>query len=141
MSKSMMRSYENESSKNAPLKILYLQATSEVGGSDVSLLRIVEKLDKTRFEPLIIMPADGPLVERLIAVGGNVQFMPRMLKLTTRRGIGYLLRYVLNYPLVIIKLARIIKKEKVGIVHTNVLHNLYGFAASLLARRPHVWRS
>jgi glycosyltransferase involved in cell wall biosynthesis len=139
MNKFMTRSYEDEPRKQSRLKILYLQATSEVGGSDVSLLRIVEKLDKSRFEPLIILPADGPLVEKLIAAGGRVQFLPEMLKLTTRRGIGYLIRYILNYPRVVFNLSRFIRAEKVSIVHTNVLHNLYGFAGSLFAGRPHVW--
>jgi glycosyltransferase involved in cell wall biosynthesis len=125
--------------RNAPHKILYLQSTSEVGGSDVSLFRIVEKLDKTRFEPVVILPADGPLVEKLMAAGSKIRILPAMLKLTTRQGKGYLFRYLLNYPRVVLKLARIIKKEKIDIVHTNVLHNLYGFFVCLLVRRPHVW--
>ncbi len=139
MSESTTRNYEKEKHRSAPRKILYLQATSEVGGSDVSLFRIVEKLDKTRFEPIVILPADGPLVEKIIAAGGKVRFLPMMLKLTSRRGVGFLIRYLLNYPRVVFTLARILKDEQIDIVHTNVLHNLYGFSASLLARRPHVW--
>ncbi len=127
------------SSTNAPRRILYLQSTSEIGGSDISLLRIIEKLDRARFQPCVVLPHDGPLVESLRKLGADVFIEPAMLKLTTRRGGLYIIRYALNWPRAVCKLRALILREKIDLVHTNTLHNLYGFAAARLAHRPHFW--
>ena len=62
-----------------------------------------------------------------------------MLKLTTRRGRAYMLRYLVNYPRAVLRIVNLIRRERVDLVHTNTLHNLYGFAAAALTRRPHLW--
>jgi glycosyltransferase involved in cell wall biosynthesis len=119
--------------------VAYLQATSEIGGSDVSLLRIVERLDKTRFRPLVLLPSDGQLVGALREQGCEVIIIKEMLKLTTRKGLAYLLRYCLNYPRAVRTILQQIRRRGVVLVHTNTLHNLYGCLAALLAGVPHVW--
>ncbi len=124
-----------------PYKILYLQATSEIGGSDVSLLRIVEGLDKSRFHPVVALPSDGPFVEKLRQQGCDVFIVDEMIKLTTRKGYSYWLRYLANYPKAVWKICGLIKRERIDVVHTNVLHNLYGFLAAKLAGVPHVWHA
>jgi glycosyltransferase involved in cell wall biosynthesis len=121
------------------LGVAYLQSTSEIGGSDVSLLRIVEELDKSRFRPVAMLPADGPLVEKLREQGCEVCIVEEMLKLTSRRGVTYLLRYCWNYPRAIRALLRALRRHGVSLIHTNTLHNLYGFMAAALAGKPHVW--
>ncbi len=124
---------------DGPRSILYLHTTSEVGGSDVSLVRLVEGLDRSRFRPIVALPSDGPLVARLEAAGCAVAIVPRMTKLTSRRGYGYLARFALNYPLAVGALARLVRRERVDLVHTNTIHNLYGVGVALITRRPHVW--
>ena len=120
-------------------KILFLQSTSEIGGTDVSLLRILEKLDRRRFQPVVVIPSEGPMLNALRAQDCRVIIVKEMLKLTTRKKMGYLLLYVLNYPVAVLKIAGIIHREEIDLVHTNTLHNLYGFAAAKLCGRPHVW--
>jgi len=122
-----------------PRRILYLHTTSEVGGSDVSLLRLVEGLDRARFLPTVALPADGPLVGRLEAAGADVVILPAMKKLTRRRGAAYLAGFALNYPVAVARLVGLVRRRHVDLVHTNTIHNLYGVAAARLARRPHVW--
>jgi len=119
--------------------ILYLHTTSEIGGSDVSLVRLVEGLDRSRYAVIVALPSDGPLVSRLRAAGARVEIMPVLMKLTSRRGIGFLMRFALNYPRAIAALVRLIRRERVSIVHTNTIHNLYGVTAAQVARVPHVW--
>lgn len=119
--------------------VLYLHTTSEIGGSDVSLLRLVEGLDSDRYAVIVALPSDGPLVPRLRAAGARVEIMPVLLKLTSRRGAGYLLSFAANYPRAIAALVRLIRRERVSIVHTNTIHNLYGVAAARVAGVPHVW--
>jgi glycosyltransferase involved in cell wall biosynthesis len=119
--------------------ILFLHTTSEIGGSDVSLVRLVEGLDRARYSMIVALPSDGPLVERLKKSGARVEIMPVLLKLTSRRGTGFLLRFAVNYPRAIRQLVRLIRRERVAIVHTNTIHNLYGVTAARVARVPHVW--
>ena len=79
-------------------KILFLHIMSEIGGSDLSLVRLVEGLDKTRYSAIVALPADGPQVAKLRAAGARVEIVPSMLKPTSRKGFGYRIRYVLNFP-------------------------------------------
>lgn len=123
----------------AARRILFLHTTSEVGGSDVSLAHIVERLDRARFEPLVALPADGPLVPRLERAGARVFVVPRMKKLTSRKGKAWLGAFAVNYPLGVAALASLIRRERVDIVHTNTIHNLYGWSAARLTGRAHVW--
>lgn len=119
--------------------VLYLHTTSEIGGSDVSLVRLVEGLDHDRYTAIVVLPSDGPLVPRLRAAGARVEIMPVLMKLTSRQGASYLARFVLNYPRAIAALVRLIRREHVSLVHTNTIHNLYGVIAARVAGVPHIW--
>ena len=119
--------------------ILYLHTTSEIGGSDVSLVRLVEGLDRERYSLIVALPSDGPLVPRLRAAGARVEIMPVLLKLTSRKGAGFALTFAPNYPRAIAALVRLIRQERVSIVHTNTIHNLYGVTAARVAGVKHVW--
>lgn len=120
-------------------KILYLHTTSEIGGSDVSLVRLIEGLDAARYQAVVVVPSDGPLVPRLRDAGAVVHVMPTLLKLTSRQGAWYLARFVMNAPRAIRALAALITREHIALVHTNTIHNLYGGPAARLAGVPHVW--
>lgn len=123
----------------SPRRILYLHGTSEVGGSDVSLCRLVEHLDRSAYTPIVALPGPGPLVGRLEAAGAEVVLVPEMKKLTRRRGRAYLGSYLANYPFAVACLARLVRQREVDLLHTNTIHNLYGLAVARLTRRPHVW--
>ena len=124
---------------SVPRRVLYLHTTSEVGGSDVSLLRLVEGLDRSRFQPVVALPSDGPLVPRLEQAGCDVYRLPRMKKLTSRRGRRYLIGFAMNYPAAVVGLARLVRRANIDLIHTNTIHNLYGIGAARLTGRPHVW--
>lgn len=123
----------------AARRILFLHTTSEVGGSDVSLAHIVERLDRGRFEAIVALPSQGPLVARLEQAGARVIVVPRMKKLTSRKGKAGLAAFAANFPLAVAALASLIRRERVDIVHTNTIHNLYGWAAARMTGRSHVW--
>jgi glycosyltransferase involved in cell wall biosynthesis len=120
-------------------RILFVHTTSEVGGSDVSLVHIVEGLDRARFQPVVALPADGPLVARLEAAGAEVVVLPRMRKLTSRKGLAGLAMFGAGYPAGVASLASLIRRKRIDLVHTNTIHNLYGWAAARVTGRPHVW--
>lgn len=120
-------------------KVLYVHIMSEIGGSDLSLVRLVEGLDRSRYSAVVALPADGPQVAKLKAAGARVEIVPGMLKPTSRRGVGYRIQFVLNFPFGVWALFSLIRREKAAIVHTNTIHNLYGVLAAWMAGVPHVW--
>lgn len=134
-----MTRHSRDARPAGPRRVLYLHTTSEVGGSDVSLVRLVERLDRTRFQPIVALPSDGPLVARLETAGCPVAIVPRMKKLTSRHGVAFLALFALNYPFAIRRLAQLVRDERVDLVHTNTIHNLYGVGAARVTGRPHVW--
>ena len=121
-----------------PRTVLYVQPTSEIGGSDIALHRLVTNLDPSRYRPVVVLPHDGPLVESLRVAGVAVRFLP-MRQLRPVRDAGYQARFGLAFWPTVLRLARLVRREDAALVHSNSLYTLYGAWAALLARRPHVW--
>jgi glycosyltransferase involved in cell wall biosynthesis len=51
------------------IKLLECIRQGQIGGGESHLLSLVENLDRTRFEPLVLSFTDGPMVERLSRMG------------------------------------------------------------------------
>ena len=81
---------------NGPVTVLYVQPSSEIGGSDIALYRLVAELDRSRYRPVVVLPRDGPLVANLRAVDVAVRFLP-MLQLRPVRDPAYQLRFALRF--------------------------------------------
>ena len=60
---------------DAPRTVLYVNATSEIGGGDLCLLRTVKGLDPARYRAVVALPSDGPLVADFRAGGADVRFI------------------------------------------------------------------
>ena len=119
-------------------RILYVQPNSEVGGSDIALLRMVEALDPKRFDPVVVLPAEGPLAPMLRAAGATVRLLP-MMQLRTLPSPVYQSRYLARLLPTVRRLAALIREERAELVHTNSLYCLYGGFAARLAGCPHLW--
>jgi len=119
-------------------RILYVQPNSEVGGSDIALLRMVEALDPTRFAPVVVLPAEGPLAPMLRSAGAKVRLLP-MMQLRTLPSPVYQSRYLANLVPTVRRLAALIREERAELVHTNSLYCLYGGFAARLAGCAHLW--
>lgn len=118
--------------------VLYVQATSEVGGSDIALYRLVSHLDRERWRPVVVLPRPGPLLPKLESAGVTVHITP-MVQLRPGFDVGHQARYLARFGPSVLQLARIMRRERAAIVHTNSLFSLHGPWAALLARVPHVW--
>jgi glycosyltransferase involved in cell wall biosynthesis len=56
---------------NSPAKIRVLECIrqGQIGGGESHLLSLVENLDRTRFEPVVLSFTDGPMIDRLQQMG------------------------------------------------------------------------
>ena len=128
-----------EPPETLPLKrLLFVHPNSEIGGSDIALLRMIEALKPEGLDVSVVLPGPGPLVARFQSAGARVHFVP-MRQLRTLPSISYQLRYLFGIAPSVSAIAAIIRRECPQIVHTNSLYCLYGAFAARSARRPHVW--
>ncbi len=129
-----------------PARIAYVDHASDIGGAEKSLLDILTRLDRARFEPTLLCSQDaqwlapeapaGVVVERVFAPGGLLSRKRDQLSgglLGSKRDLAGAVRPVIG-------LWQRFRRLKPAIVHTNTLktHLLAG-AAAHLARRPLVW--
>lgn len=127
-----------EANPAGPKTVLYVQPTSEVGGSDVALFRLITHLDRERYRPVVVLPRMGPLVARLERADIRVVFLP-MKQLRSTKNFVYQMAYLGHFWPTSLRLARIVRKEGASLVHSNSLFALYGPWAAVFASVPHVW--
>jgi glycosyltransferase involved in cell wall biosynthesis len=122
------------------IRLLSIQAMAERGGSDYALLRMVRSLPSDEFEVHIVVPADPPLRGAFEAAGATVHVVP-MRRISTSHDLRAWAAYALAWPVVVARLARLVRRLDITLVHTNVLHSWYGWAGAAITRRPHVWHA
>lgn len=125
---------------SAPARILYAHNSADLYGASRSLLRLTGALDRGRFTPIALLPEDGPLRQRLEAQDVLTIVEPR-LSVITRAGFSTagLLRLAARFPGSVLALARLLRRERIDLVHTNTGVVVSSALAARLCGRPHVW--
>ncbi len=98
--------------------VLTISHTSQLGGAEHSLLLLLERLDRSRFEPTVVLPGPGPLCERLDAIGVPYRFAP-IFRLMRTRNPFRLLRFAIGCCRARRAIARLIDEVAADIVHCN----------------------
>lgn len=99
---------------------------------------MVRSLPRPEFECHVVVPSEPPLRGDFEAAGTQVHVVP-MRRISRSHHRRDWLAYALAWPFTVLRLARLLRRLDVDVVHTNSFHSWYGWAAALLARRPHVW--
>jgi glycosyltransferase involved in cell wall biosynthesis len=121
------------------VRVLYLHSSSGQYGADRQLGLLAGGLDPERFCPLVVLPGPGPLADALRAEG--VEVLERGLAVVRRsvgspRGVASL-GGALGRDAV--ALTALIRRRRIGLVHSNTSVVLGGAVAAAAARVPHVW--
>lgn len=119
-------------------RILYVHPNNEVGGSDIALLRLLQGIDRTRIDPIVVVPGDGPITPLLLAERIEMHVVP-MMQLRTLPSLSYQARYLARMWPTVRRLAGLMRAARADLVHTNSLYCLYGGFAARLAGVPHLW--
>lgn len=123
-----------------PRRILYIHNSADIYGASRSLVRLLGVLDRARFEPLVLLPADGPLADQLRALPVRVVIFPSLSVIDRAVFKSWKLPFfILNIPFSALRLWRVLKREKIDLVHTNTGVVLSPGLAAWLAGVPHVW--
>ena len=140
----------------SPVRVLYCEGNFDgtIGGSYYSLLYLLEKLDRRRIDPLLILRRDTPLLSRFQKAAGEVRIIERRRPFQIpgrssslcRRAplLGVLLGALqsginlVRFCLTVLSHARLLKRDRVRLVHLNnsVTSNHDWMLASMLARVP-----
>lgn len=87
-----------------PIKILETIRQGKIGGGETHVLDLVERLDRSQFEPVVLSFTPGPMVERLNAMGVKTHVIPTTVPFD---------------PRVIRKVAALIEAEGIELVHAH----------------------
>ena len=123
----------------AHVNVLLINPVSAFGGAERGLLDIATVLRDTRYRPLVALPGEGPLTERLAEHGIPTRFAP-MERIVKTRSLPRLVGHAAGILTCAIRLARLIRRENIALVHANSdTAHLYGGLAATFARVPALW--
>lgn len=127
-------------------RVLYVDHCAQMSGGEIALLNLLKAIDRSRYDPLVVLCSDGPLVEQLRSadVETHVLLLDPAIANTRKDSLGVssLTKLgsawrALHY---IRQLKEFIQFHRVDIIHTNSLKaDILGGFAARLARRPLIW--
>ncbi len=125
--------------------VLYISHSAELYGAEQCLLLLLNSLDRERFYPIVVLPRDGPLKQKLADMSVPVEIVPTMrgwLSRKSRIWRLFLMIAIIPFTLAsVLRLRRIISSRSVDLVHTNSLVVIDGALAARLSGIPHVWHA
>ncbi len=136
----------NQAHLPRPLRIAFLDHTATLGGAELSMLNMLEKIDRARFLPTVILGESGPLERRLALAGVETCILPLGAEIAQARKDGLGTRSLLNIKAIWKTLgyawsvSRLIKARKIDLMLTNSLKaDVIGGVCAWVTGTPLVW--
>jgi len=122
---------KTEKEINQKFKILYIEEHGDLkGGGQISLLKLIQHINKNKFEPILIAPYEGSLTAELKTFGIKTIITP----MDSPKKKPFL--FISNIK----KLRKLIEDLKPDIIHCNTSRSvLYGGVASKPLKIPVIW--
>lgn len=132
------------SQERKPVRILVVSHSALLNGAQLSLLDLLTHMDRNRFEPHVVAANEGPLNDRLRALGipVHVRSIQHWVAFGGRRDWPYrrrLLSTVRGLRERVWAIARLIERHGIDLVYTNTVTALEGALAARITRKPHIW--
>lgn len=119
--------------------ILYIHAGAELYGADIVLLNLIKGLDKTKYNPIVILPCEGPLVKKMQQDNINVEVIPYPILRRQYFNIKGMFKYLYDY----LKYAKVLKTKlreyKIDIIHVNTIAVLEGIYLKKKLNKRLIW--
>lgn len=122
-------------------RILYVSPLSGMAGAERVLYNIVRELNREKFIPEVVVPGDGPLFQLFLRDGIRIhqRGLTRWIIHSSKYGYFHLFSRLLRLPWNVLSLVRLIKGNKIDLVHTNTITVIDGALAAWLCGVPHIW--
>ncbi|MCC6454915.1 MAG: glycosyltransferase [Caldilineaceae bacterium] len=127
-------------------RILYVHSSDELYGADRSLLRLVRDLDRSRFEPIVVLPNDVPYPDRALSRElEKLDIETHSLGLAVLRRLYFrpqgIFRLLGHGVRSVSQLQRLIQERQIDLVHSNSSAVLSGALVAQRAGLPHIWHT
>lgn len=121
------------------INILFVHQSAELYGSDKTLLLLLQNLNRGMFYPVVILPNDGPLKEKLLHLNIEVHIAP-VLKLHRKMfNPTNLILFIKQIRAGIKAMDLLNKKHHFDIVYSNTLAVLLGIIFASKRDIKHIW--
>ncbi|MDE6386802.1 MAG: glycosyltransferase family 4 protein [Lachnospiraceae bacterium] len=122
------------------MKVLYISHDARLYGAPKSLLEFVRGMKKKGIDPVVIIPSKGDLqIELDKSKIANVIIPYYSCVYLGEYHAGDYVKYVWTNFKAVMRIRKLIKKERIELVHTNTLAVSVGAVAAYLLKIPHVW--
>ncbi len=121
------------------INILFIHQSAELYGSDKTLLFLLKYLDKSKFNPIVILPSKGPLVAELEKLHVVVFIAPVLKlhrKMFTPKNIFLFFKEIRNAFAILDELNA---KYRFDIIYSNTLAVLLGILYAKKRNIKHLW--
>lgn len=119
--------------------ILILHSASDKYGSGKIMLLAIEALQSKGVNCIVCLPESGPLVDDLNKLGCTIIIMELGILRRKYQNMKGFLNRAFALTSSILKLRKIIKKEKIDLIYSNTTAVLSGSLAASLTRKKHIW--
>lgn len=119
--------------------ILFLHAGAEMYGADKVMLDLIKRLDKNKYNPLVILPTEGVLVDALKKENIKVLVMPYPIMRRRYFNLKGLIQYAYGMVKYTHKITKIAKEQHINLIHTNTAATLEGSFVSKKLHIPQLW--
>ncbi len=127
-------------------RILYLHHGGAIGGAPLSLLFLLEQLDREKYEPIVLVTRPGPVVDRYRAAGLEVEVTPDISDFSHTELVWYGNALAWQLPEKSLKfwpsvkaMRGYIRKYQPDLVHLNASTLVTGAYAAHAENVPTVW--
>ncbi len=130
-------------------RVIFIDETANIAGAEINLLNMIGLLAAKGWTPLVILPEPGPLVERLMAQGIAVHFVPHPPFISTTiylnrsyplpNPLGFLISLLAGLVWTV-RLSRFLQAHPCGVVHTiSTWAHASGGLAARIRNLPLAW--
>ena len=125
------------------MKVLNVLLDNRIGGPQIRVLSVAKELREYGIETVMVAPKrEGNFAHWAIKEGFKVHQVKSLYGPQPFNNFGYIFAnfgQILNFPLSVLAIAKIIDKEQINIVHINGLLIIQASLAALLKRKKIVW--
>lgn len=119
--------------------ILYLHAGAEMYGADKILLEIISGIDRSKYNPIVVLPNDGVLVTELKKLDIDVYIVNYPILRRKYFNFKGMLNYLVQYKIKIKEIYKIIEDKEIDIIHVNTTAVLEGISLKRKCHAKLLW--
>lgn len=124
------------------MNVLNIVIDNNIGGIQNRIMMVGEELKKSGVKTIILAPKGKGSFSKVAKDRGFLVYQTYIESpkyFTSARNIYKNILWFLSFPIAVVDIVRIIKKENIDIVHVNGLLALQGVIAARLSKKPLIW--